>query len=159
VEGSVPLTALGSMTRLAEDGCLLGPEPADEICLSTTDPASPNNIPLSTPTTTNGRLRANGPPGSADEICLSMTDPASPNNISLSTPTTTNGCLRANGPPGSAEKGHGLVTVPASLLERHSDGVTMISSDQNECMLAPMNSMNETCLATTLSAERRPAKE
>jgi hypothetical protein len=28
------------MTRLAEDGCLLAPESADEIRLSTTDPAT-----------------------------------------------------------------------------------------------------------------------
>jgi len=147
------------MTRLAEDGCLLAPESADEIRLSTTHPASPN-IPLST------------------------AHPARPNNILLS--TTTNGCLRANGPPGSAERGHGLVPVLAgsleerhggrattissdqnvcmlpamsSMKERHSDRATTISSAQNECLLAPMSSMNETRLATTPSAESRPAEE
>ena len=103
-----------------------------------------------------------------------------PNNILLS--TTTNDCLRENGPSGSAERGHDLVAVPASSLERHSGGATTTSSDQNvcllvpmnsmeerhsggattiwsaqnECLLAPMSSMIETRLATTPSAEGRP---
>jgi hypothetical protein len=80
-------------------------------------------------------------------ILLLTTDLASPNNIPLS---TMNCCLRANGPPVLAKGGHGLVTVPASSLEkRHSDGATTILSDRNEYLLAPMSSIKETGLETT----------
>jgi hypothetical protein len=146
------------MARLAEDGCLLAPEAVNKFRLSnSTDPVSSDYIPLTSgPTTTNACLMANRHLDSAEDEKGHglVTIPTSPSNQSLlattNSPTTTNGCLMANRHLGFAEKGHGLVAIPASSLKE---------TTTNQSLFAPMGSMDETRLATALSAESRPAEE
>ena len=84
--------------------------------------------------------------GSAYEIRLKPTDPVSWDKIPLSSsPATTNMCLMANRQTGEAAD---LVTIPASSLKRQGIGM-------NQSLLTPMSSMNETRVATVLSAETR----
>jgi hypothetical protein len=70
--------------------------------------------------------------------------------------TTTNGCLIANRHLGSGKQGHGLVTIPTSPSDQRLVATTNSPTPTNhQSLFAPMSSMDETRLATTLSAEAR----
>ncbi len=139
-EGSVPLMALDSTARQAEDGYLLVPGLAKDRRLLT---------------------------GSADEVHLSPTDPARSDEIGLSPtgPTSLDEtALLVNDPPGPAEEGHGfgfvtttttagseedvVTTTAESAGKWHGLVAPISSSNLNQSLLAPMSSMNKSCRTT-----------